>query len=491
MKNKLAKAFIFFTGGSFIGILTQVIKGKIMSVILGSHGIGIYSQLTRTFNFAFTFSSLGFKNGTIKTISESINEVDDKRYNKEYSSVAIFLLFISSIVSCLGVAFSKIISHLIFSDSGECYVLVSIIFAIVPVAVLTSCYKSLLSGHMAVKKLVKSQIFSDLLSLIPFIVLIYYFHLLGAVIAFSVYQAIRFFFIIFFYFREIRHVILPKRINFCWSHIRSNLNYGISGIFLGSLNLLILLYIGRTVIAELGSSDNGLLSAALRVSTIYFGAIYANATSYYFPLLVKAKNKNELQILIDDTNKFYIYLLPPIIICLMCFGEVIIQILFTNEFTYAAKILMFFLIGDLFRISNETRSLVFLAKKKFLYYNLTFTIWGIFYTLIAIFLLNKIGILGVSVAYLISHFINFIVTSFFLKKELQLSIGKSFMKSFFAAIITCSLVLWVNFQNDQILIRVVYSFVFFVLWFVYSYSQNDFKEYVIKAIDKLKHILKY
>jgi antigen flippase len=489
MKEKLAKAFILFSGGSIVGILTQVIKGKVMAVILGTAGIGIFSQLTKIFSFTFTLGSLGFKNGTIKTISESLRDDDHKKYIEEYSSVTIFLALISSIASSCGIIFSKTISHLLFDDNGGNYVLVSIIFSVVPVAVLTNSYKSILSGHLAVKKMVKSQILSDLFSIIPFLILIYYFNLLGATIAFCTYQVLRLCFFVFFYSKEVGYIPIPKRINFLWSHITKNLKYGISGIFLGSLNLLITLYIGRTIIAELGSSDNGLLSVALRVSTLYFGAIYANASSYYFPLLVKARNKRELQALMEETNIFYMYLLPPIIMVLMCFGELIIHILFSADFKFAGKILMFFLLGDLFRITNETRGLAFLAKEKFKPYNLTYIIWGGFYILIAIFLLNKIGILGVSIAYLISHFLSFLVTSFFLKKELQIGIGKSFIKIFLVALSTCSLVLLVNYQYDQAWIRISFSLVFFMLWFGYSYTQNDFKKYLSIAINKLKKLI--
>tara|TARA_A100001015_G_C15032528_1_gene734133 strand:+ start:1502 stop:2968 length:1467 start_codon:yes stop_codon:yes gene_type:complete len=486
---KLAKAFVLFSGGSIVGILTQVVKGKLMAVILGTAGIGVFSQLTRIFSFSFTLSSLGFKNGTVKTISEALRDDDYKKYIDEYSSVTIFLALISSIASSLGIIFSKAISHFLFDDKGGNYVLVSIVFAIVPVAVMTSSYKSLLSGHVAVKKMVKSQIISDLFSIIPFLILMYYFSLLGATIAFCIYQVLRLCFFVFFYGKEVGYIPIPKRINFVWFHIIKNLKYGISGVFLGSLNLLITLYIGRTVIAELGSSDNGLLSAALRVTTLYFGAIHANAASYYFPLLVKARKKSEFQTLIEETNTFYMYLLPPIIMGLMCFGELLMQVLFSSEFKYAGKILMFFLLGDLFRISNETRGLVFLAKEKFKPYNVQYVVWGGCYTLTSILVLDKIGILGVGIAYLISHVMNFVVISFFIKKEFQIGISKSFMKSFFAAIFSCLLVLLVNYHYDQVWLRISASLSFFMLWFGYSYTQNDFKEYLSIAIKKLSKII--
>ena len=71
MKLSLAKGFAYLTSASFVGTLTQIIKGKLMAVLLGTSGVGIFSQLSHLFNLLFSLSSLGFRNGIIKKVSQA------------------------------------------------------------------------------------------------------------------------------------------------------------------------------------------------------------------------------------------------------------------------------------------------------------------------------------------------------------------------------------------------------------------------------------
>jgi len=91
MSSKLGKSLALFTSAGFIGTLTQVVKGKLMAVLLGPTGVGIYSQLTSLFNLLFNLGSLGFRNGIIKRISVSIEDEDEVAYKAQYTSVLIFL----------------------------------------------------------------------------------------------------------------------------------------------------------------------------------------------------------------------------------------------------------------------------------------------------------------------------------------------------------------------------------------------------------------
>lgn len=487
MKLSLAKGFAYLSSASFVGTLTQIIKGKLMAVLLGTSGVGIFSQLSNLFNLLFSLSSLGFRNGIIKKVSQAIEEGDDEKIKQQYASVFIFLTIISIIVVSVTGLLSPFISQLLFSDDGEKSHLVLMMLMSVPFAVMANIYRSLLSGYMAIKAIVKAQMLADIISLIPFVFLLLYVNLAGAVLAFVIYQFMKMIFNVN-HFRKVCNlkIGLPRFNNYSWRDIHANISFGLSGLFLTSLNIVVMIFVSRHIIAELGLQENGLFSVALKVATVYLGAVYANASSYYFPLLAKNDNSASLSEDVNRMSRFYFYLLPPLIVIIMTGGELMMAILFSEEFLPAALFLLLILPGDLFRISAETLGLPLLVKEKFLAYNALYCWWCCVYVSLAVYMMEICGLLGVALAYLLSHIANFITVAVVVRFVLEIEISRGFLGALFLAVASLAISSGLNFLLEDFWLSVLINAVVILVWFGLSCLQKEFVGYLNPLLKRMK-----
>lgn len=488
MSSSLGKSLALFTSAGFIGTLTQVVKGKVMAVLIGPAGIGIYTQLTSLFNLLFNLGSLGFRNGIIKRISVSIEEDDADTYQAQYATVLIFLSLLSITFIVVLSFFTAQISHYLFNDNGNNSDLVLVTLVAVPFSVLANFYRSMMSGHTAVKKIVVSQVLADVISLVPFMVLIYYEQLMGAVLSFVVYQCLK---VLFYasYFYKISHFSFskfPNVIYFNWIEIKKNLKFGVSGLLLTSTNIVVTIYVASFIIKALGTAEYGLYAMAIRVVTLYLGAIYANASSHYFPLLVKTKNVTELKETVMKTGRFYLYILPPLMALMMFGGEFFITLLFSAEFALSAVLLLLIIPGDFFRINAETISLPLLAKEKFVAYKSCYAIWAVTFLLLIHLVGSEHGIMGIAIAYCISQFISFLAAVLLSWVMLKVTLDIAYFVALcLGGCLITSAALSVLFTSS-IIVTICCALILLSTWFVISLIQPEFKQLANSTVLKFK-----
>ncbi|QOD11855.1 oligosaccharide flippase family protein [Psychrobacter sp. 28M-43] len=485
MNLSLGKGFAYLTSASFIGTFTQVIKGKLMAVFLGAAGVGIYSQLTYLFNLMFTIASLGFRNGIIKKVSQSIDDNDTEAVIQHYASIFIFLSLFSIIITIIVCLFANTVSNYLFADLGKKSTLVILVLLAIPFAVLANTYQAMLSASMSIKLIVKAQVIVDIFSLLPFSILLYFGEIKGAVAAFVFYQVLKLLGNTYYFYKKYEINLFPKFSVFSWQDIVINFRFGISGLLLVSLNMLLMIFISRYIIAELGEQSNGFFAVAFKVATLYLGAVYANASSYYFPLLSKSRNTKNLRDNVNHTCRFYFYLLPPLIVGIMAGSEWVISLLFSKEFLPAALLLLFFLPADLLRITAETFGLPLLVKEEFLAYNSCYIAWAICYGLTAIIFINKFGLVGIGIAYLFSQIINCLLVLSVVAWKLQVWPSYSFLWSFFLAISLVATAAFGNFLFSGFVTKIIISVLALLTWFFISYRQHEFRNYLQPLLQKI------
>ncbi len=488
MNKKLGKSLALFTSAGFIGTLTQVVKGKLMAMLIGPAGVGVYTQLSSLFNLLFNLGSLGFRNGIIKRISISVESEDAASYQAQYTTVLIFLMVFSLVFIAILALFSIQISHYLFNDNGNNSDLVIITMLAVPFSVMANFYRSMMSGHSAVRKIVTSQIIADIVSLIPFVILIYIELLKGAIISFVIYQFLKLIFYTF-YFNKIRHFNyskFPRIIYFNWIEIRDNLKFGMSGLLLTTTNILVTIYIASYIIELFGEAEYGLYAMAIRVATLYLGAIYANSSSFYFPLLVKTKNLKELQYTVMANSRFYLYILPPLMALMMVGGEIFITVLFSSEFSLSATLLLFVVPGDFFRINAETISLPLLAKEKFLAYKSGYFIWAISFLLLTYYVGIDYGLQGIAFSYLLSQFISFLFSIILSWTILKIKLDAQYVVALLLGVLLIFSSILLMTVSKNIILTYCFSFFILFIWFLLSCLQKEFKNLLKNTFIKFK-----
>lgn len=483
----LGRAFAFFTGSSFISTITQVVKGKLTAVLLGTAGVGTINQLTSVWSLFSVVAGMGFYNGMVRHMAERWGCGEREGFHAHMSSSAFFLLMTSLIVTFAGCIFSEQISEFVFDDNGQRAGLICLILASIPVFSIAQVYRAMLNATRSVSFMVRARIAADVSSVVVLAVLIYPLGLKGAILG---YIALHILFLGFsvIYTRQAlgSDMLLPKFSNFRWSEIHCNIGYGINGLFAVMVGILTTIIISRWIISSVDTGANGIFTMALKVATVYLGGLSAAAGGYYFPTLAAAKTDSEMHAHVDETLAHYLYLIPPIIVVLMAGGDIMMQMLFSAEFIPAAMLLLLILPGDLFRITAETVGLPLVVKKKLAISTGLYVIWAAVYLVLSAWLLPVHGVLGVAAAYLISQIINAgmllivvrLVLQYRMAKLCQLTIIRGFLLVAGSAVF-----LWVSHDG---LMEYIFCSGLLAMWAVFSFRDPAFVRITKRLVAKFR-----
>ena len=191
----------------------------------------------------------------------------------------------------------------------------------IPIAVGSQIYQGLFSGCRLVRQIVFIQIATDIVSATLFFFLVLASNLSGATLAFSISHIVKLGLQIFYARNLIQFEYLSFNLKSVKKRVVSeNFGFGISGLVLVSLGILTTTVVYRWVVGALGDSAGGLFSVAWRVCGLYFGALYASASGYYFPQLSAAKKDGDLVALVNEAVTVYMYALTPIAIGVVVAG---------------------------------------------------------------------------------------------------------------------------------------------------------------------------
>lgn len=405
--SSLARAIGLFTGSSVIGSLTQVAKGKISALLLGAAGVGVVSQLTSMWSLVSVISGFGFYNGMARHMAQHWRQKEYDAFRAHMSSAACFLFASALFFSLVGSIFSSEISHALFDDGGARSALVSLVLVATPFFVMSQVYRAMLNATRSVNWLVKARITADVLSVLTLVGFLWFFGIKGAIIGFI---SLHLLFLATTMWATRKALglayVTPSPRLFSKRELRRNAGFGINGLIAVAIGIMTTLIISRWIITDLGTAENGLFVMALKVGTVYLGGLSAAAGGYYFPTLAAAETDEEMFGHINETLKLYLFIIAPAVVVLMTGGDILMFVLFSEEFIPAAILLLLMLPADLFRITAETAGLALIAKKRLITSTSFYLIWAILYATLALYLMPEYGLLGIAAAYLCAQIVN-------------------------------------------------------------------------------------
>jgi antigen flippase len=401
--GSFARAFTSLSLASAVSMVANLVRGKLAALFLGPAGVGIFNQLSLMWNLFQISSSLGAFNGLVQHSTEAMVAKDEASLHRLASTWWILLTAFSVLLAAAGALVSHPVSNWLFGDRGAHADLVALMLISIPFAVSAQIYRALLSAARLVPQLVRAQIVSDVGGAIVFAALVPVLGLPGAILGFATIHLI-FYLITAFSVRKTLGIayVRPRRSEFRWSAVRSNIGFGVSGLALIALYNLSVVIVSRLVIDHLGISANGIFSNAWRIASVYLGAVTTTAVSYYLPTLTRSESDEEMSRDVNATVRFYLYVLPLIMAAIMAAGEPIVWLILSSKFLPVAPLLLLFVPSELMRILAETAAMPLLARRRLKPFTLLFTLQSMTFVLGAALALPDLGLRGAAAAYGVS-----------------------------------------------------------------------------------------
>ncbi len=356
--KNIFKASSLFGGVQGLSILLNLVRTKLVAILLGPAGIGLNSIYNETRELIHSTTNLGLDVSGIRGISKSYEDwlnatdEDDKHekellIDKEVCLLRSWVLILALVGSLVCMILAEPISYFTFNDYEHTwgYVLLS---PVIGLSTMICGELAVLKALRCIKKIASVSVINVMLTIVTSIPLYYLFGIEGVIPAFILLFITQFIAITLFSYKV-------KRPSFAFNkqHLATGipmLLLGISFAVTGMINHGAQLTI-RTFINNHGGLEAvGLFNAGYTIFSTVGEVAFASLSSYYFPRLSGVINDVALrrQAVLSQT-KVTLAIITPIVLLLIVVLGWILPLLFSHDFDSVVPMAQVAAAGLLFR----------------------------------------------------------------------------------------------------------------------------------------------
>lgn len=397
-----------------VSLITKVVVNKITALYIGPNGFAIYGQFKDFVSLISSIGQLGTENGIIKYTADTKNDIN--KY-KRFLATA-FKLHIASalLISLFILIFRSWINQILFADNSFAPEIIIVGCSTLFIS-LHNLFLGILNGLKLLKEYITVSIISTLAIAVTASISVKYYGLSGLIFSIGFNHLLLFIISLFFISSYCNISISIFKEKFQKHIFRGLIDFSamsLSGIISLSVALL---FIRTLIINNLGDNYAGSWDALWRISAIYILFLTSSFKFYLIPTFSTLEDS----LLKQEILKIWRITLPSILVIISgiyIFKDFIIQFLFTEEFLLIKSIILYQLLGDIFRIHSWTLGNLLMAKKKTKIFITLQVVWAILFCSLGTILSRIYGFKGITLAYLITCVFHFAFLNISLKNEL-------------------------------------------------------------------------
>ena len=394
--------------------LSRIVMGlvliKIIAFYLGAEGMGQIGQFMSMATMVYMVAGGGITNAVIKYVAEYASS--PKQLLRFLSTATTYSVVFSCALLCVGVIFSKVIAVAVFKNSGMYWIIIALAFAQLLFA-FVNLVVGVSNGLMQTEVYSKIQIIGSALALPIIWVLIVQFGLAGAALSVLVVYAITCVPAFYFYVnsRFVGKVKLRKLKMFEFKRISA---FTVMMLTSALTFPVVEMMIRHVLIESSGYAAAGIWQGAVKLSSAYLGFFTVFLAYYFMPTISRLDNKREIGRI---TIKFLISMMLLFSIGASVFyvgRNFLIPLILADSFDALGDVIVYQLLGDLFRVSSYVIGFIAVAKAATKIYIAAELLQNGLFLLSAMLMLHLYGdIRAVMVSYAVTYIIYFIVSAIF------------------------------------------------------------------------------
>lgn len=427
--RQIFKSTSLFGGVQVFNIIISIIRSKIVAVLLGPAGMGLFGLFTTTLDLISGLTNFGLGNSAVRNVAAA-NETNNNDKIAQIVVVVKKMVWLTGLLGALATfLLAPLLSRTTFgnSDYTTAFYWLSLTLLFNQLAIGQNV---LMQGTRKLVYLAKANMLGSLLSLfisIPF----YYFNNIKGIVPTMVLTSICSMIIAWFFGQKLRftRTVVPRSeaLSEGKDMLRMGLLLSISGFATIGGSYLVRIYISNT-----GSmSDVGFYNAGFAIIGTYVGMIFtAMGTDYYPRLSMVAKEHERAKELINHQAEIALLILAPVLCAFLIFIDWGVILLYSAKFIPVNGMIHWAALGMYFKAASWAIGFVFLAKgdrKLFFWseiaslsYMLLFNIAGY----------NLWGLEGLGISFLAGYVVCYFQVFFLAKKYYQFKFENSFYKIF-------------------------------------------------------------
>ncbi|SDT90841.1 oligosaccharide flippase family protein [Geopseudomonas guangdongensis] len=401
MKPGMAVSTLKTAVGQFFGLLLGAVAVKLLAVLTGPAGVGLYSVLRHLQQMLSSVASIGGQNAVVQGLS-SHQGVAKRQFF--LSSFYVFVLA-SLLLSAAILIFADFIAAWIFAGEHAS----AIRWLVIPIVLgaLLFFFRGVLTAEMQFGALSIVTMLTGLgaaLVALPIglvyargypnimVLLLAGGPLLGLIAAFIFVRRQG-------YFQGLT-AVAPSGAT--WNATVRFLRVALPSLLSLFLTLGSVLIVRSYIVRLYGLEGAGQFDAAWSISAMYLALFLTSLQSYLLPELSQVGAGDEMHSALAKAFHFSLLISLPLITCLVVMKPLIVFVLFSHEFLPSLNVLRWVLIGDFVRVLGWVISTALVARADMKGFALAEGLWSIIFMAMSLLLLSH-GLEWVGFAYLVSY----------------------------------------------------------------------------------------
>lgn len=468
------KSTFLFSIVQVIRILVNVIKNKIVAVLLGPEGVGIMGIMQNTINLIKTGAGLGISQSAVRDVSEA-NGTDDKiKLSRVISLTQKIVLYTSSLGFLVTIVLSPLLSKWGFGDT-----LHTLSFIFLGIAIFFEIFVenqlAILKGMRQLRSLAKASIWGVITGLIVGVPLFFLMGKDGIVPSFIATSFVVYL-ITKFYVSKINYKRVKLSVKDTFSESTSMLKMGVALMLVAFIGTLYSFIISAYLRAQGGLSIVGLYQAGVTIVTSYIGVVITAMSTDYYPR-ISAVNKDNTKLTEEVNSQSEVGLLMcfPIVVVFVFLSPFFINILYSSEFSDVLLYTDYAIIGSIITICSNCMGMILLAKQASRLFLVSVISQRVICLFVFILLYNKFGLLGLGFSEIFVGLLHIILMSLIMGLKYSIKYSKRII---FQLMIVIFFVLLSKYIRgfDNLILR--YSFGLIIIVCVCIYSLEYSKRYM-------------
>lgn len=401
MKPGMAVSTFRTAFGQFFGLFFGAIAIKLLAIMTGPAGVGLYSVLRQLQQMLSSMASIGGQNAVVQGLSSQVGPA------RESFFISTLYLFIAMNLFMCGVvlAGADLIAALALAGNHAS----AVRWLVIPITfgTLLFFFRGVLTAGMQYGSVALINMltgFGAALVALPAGLAFArgYPDMLVLAVSGGIMPALV---VAFIHVRRLGYLVslsalAPSGVG--WGAVRRFLAVALPSLLSLMFTLGCVLVVRARAVHLYGLEGAGQFDAAWSISAMYLALFLASLQSYLLPELSKIEKGAALQLALSRAFHFALMLSLPLIIGLVVFKPLVMSLLFSDEFMPALDVLRWVLLGDFVRVLGWIMSTTLIARADMKGFALAEALWSVIFVSLA-WVLLPLGIEWVGVAYLVGY----------------------------------------------------------------------------------------
>lgn len=409
--RKLITATLYSSAGTLSTLLFGAVVIKILAMVNGAEGVGLFSILRQFQQTVVIIALLGGQTAIVQGLASFEGEARDNFLIATFK-ISLITTFLTVLLILLA---APVMNRWIFADHlpGSLQLIYWSIIPLVCGSVFTYLC-SVLNGYRAVGSQALLQLCGAFFGACLAYPLasgfstghpLYYVLLLAAPFAFGALLAL------IYCFKKgfLRPIVNMQALSFSHKEGRYFLSFASVTLITSLLQTGVLLIVRGLILKNYDMSEVGRFDAAWTLSMMYIMLILNSIAMFYLPELSKIKDGLQRQILIENVIRLAIVILLPLITLVLEFKYYYIIIFYSKEFLPSINMIQWMILGDFFKVFGWIFAVSMLAYARMKPFFFSELLWHSAFLGLAYYILHRhlplqyIGLvfLGLYIAYFI------------------------------------------------------------------------------------------